>query len=123
MIHVRNLQDDHWTIEVKGHANAAPHGEDIVCAGVSALTIHLVNALTEIVKLNSRQLQYAVREGYVKITVDPDTLDGDTRKQTEMFIHAFGLSLRDMQESYPEFVSYHEGGGWNGKNESSIIRK
>ena len=31
-------------VEVSGHSNYAPQGEDIVCAGVSALTLMCANA-------------------------------------------------------------------------------
>lgn len=35
---VRNSTGDITGFSVTGHANTAPHGEDIVCAGISALT-------------------------------------------------------------------------------------
>ena len=35
-------------IHVSGHANMAPHGTDIVCAAVSALTLTLIQGLKEI---------------------------------------------------------------------------
>ena len=31
------IQNEFKSIEVKGHANAAPYGQDIVCSGVSAV--------------------------------------------------------------------------------------
>lgn len=35
-------------LAINGHANAAPHGHDVVCAAVSALTFSLVAALHEL---------------------------------------------------------------------------
>lgn len=35
-------------LEVKGHAGTAPCGKDIVCAGVSAVTLTLLRGLEEI---------------------------------------------------------------------------
>lgn len=35
----------HIAIDVSGHANAAPKGEDVICAGVSALVLTLAEAL------------------------------------------------------------------------------
>ena len=35
-------------IRVQGHANAAPKGQDIVCAAVSALTLTLIRGLKDI---------------------------------------------------------------------------
>ena len=36
------------SFRIEGHANYAPHGYDIICAGVSALVDGLVNACNEI---------------------------------------------------------------------------
>ncbi|MEN6414495.1 MAG: ribosomal-processing cysteine protease Prp [Veillonellales bacterium] len=44
---VRNLAGAITGFSVKGHTNTAPHGEDIVCAGVSALTQTAVLGLQE----------------------------------------------------------------------------
>lgn len=47
-------------IEVKGHANSAPNGEDLICATVSGLTVTLACALKD-----------AKRQGMVKdLTLD-----------------------------------------------------
>lgn len=32
------MRDGYMAIEVDGHADYAPHGQDIVCAGISAIT-------------------------------------------------------------------------------------
>ena len=49
MIHIRiKVKDRHVTIDVNGHANAAPKGEDVVCAGVSTLVLTLVEALVRV---------------------------------------------------------------------------
>ena len=39
-------------IHVSGHANMAPHGTDIVCAAVSALTLTLIQGLKEIAHMS-----------------------------------------------------------------------
>jgi hypothetical protein len=38
-------------IQVSGHANTAPHGADIVCSAVSALTLTLIRGLKEIARI------------------------------------------------------------------------
>ena len=35
------------SLTVKGHANSAPHGEDLVCAAVSSILVGGCNALNE----------------------------------------------------------------------------
>lgn len=45
MITVLVAQD---RIHLSGHANTAPHGSDIVCSAVSAITLTLIRGLKEI---------------------------------------------------------------------------
>ena len=40
-------KDNRFNLCVDGHATSAPKGEDVICAGVSTLTITLAQALTE----------------------------------------------------------------------------
>ena len=49
MIQVRitKSQEKILSIDVKGHANSAAYGSDLVCAEVSAIMIGLCNALDE----------------------------------------------------------------------------
>ena len=66
-----------------GHAGYAPEGEDIICAGVSALVINTVNSI----------------ENLTDMTVTTDT-DEDTGKLTVLFqkeaTHDTGLLMRSL---------------------------
>ena len=53
MINVRVRQN---SIEVSGHAGAAPRGQSVPCAGVSAMTWMLGKGLKEIVDLPGFEL-------------------------------------------------------------------
>ncbi|MCH5199208.1 MAG: ribosomal-processing cysteine protease Prp [Oscillospiraceae bacterium] len=57
------------TIEIKGHTGAGKIGEDLVCAGVSALLITLIAALeTNDIKFSSQ-----VKDGYGRVSsLSPD---------------------------------------------------
>ena len=57
------------SLEVKGHANSAPHGQDLVCAGVSAILIGGLNNLD-----NVKSFDIKIEEGY---TADLVILSGD----------------------------------------------
>ena len=43
--YVRGDNPPHHHLLIRGHANAAPHGHDIVCAGVSAIAFALLGFL------------------------------------------------------------------------------
>jgi len=54
-------------IEIKGHANKAPYGEDIVCAGVSSLVISHINLIERFNLL--KNIETKIEEGYFSIKV------------------------------------------------------
>ncbi len=51
-------------LEVNGHAGIAPCGRDIVCAGVSAITLTLLHGLEEIARMEVESISV---NGYVSV--------------------------------------------------------
>lgn len=57
-------------VKIRGHAGYAPHGQDIVCAGVTALTQTLVESIET---LTGNKMIYDISPGRVDIEIkDPD---------------------------------------------------
>ena len=54
-------------LKVKGHSNDAPYGEDLICAGISTLTVALACALKD-----------AKRQGFIEEDMIMDFESGDT---------------------------------------------
>ena len=50
------------SLEVKGHANSAPHGEDLICAAVSSIITGGLNNLN-----NPKGFNLKLEEGYAYI--------------------------------------------------------
>ncbi|HPY79431.1 MAG: ribosomal-processing cysteine protease Prp [Erysipelotrichaceae bacterium] len=50
------------SLEVKGHANSAPHGEDLVCAAVSAVVTGGFNAIQDVA-----HVELVLQEGYASL--------------------------------------------------------
>ncbi len=46
----KNKNGEYIGVDTIGHADAAEYGEDIYCAGVSALFINMVNSIEELTK-------------------------------------------------------------------------
>lgn len=63
MIEVRVRKNE---IKVSGHAMYAPHGQDIVCAGVSSLVRTLIRSIED---LTRDEIEYKVSPGWVGYTV------------------------------------------------------
>mgnify|MGYP005756881029 FL=1 len=85
---------------VRGHAGYAEYGKDIVCAAVSALTITLENALSELSDVPIMEKTY-VREKNTIIFI-PTPSD-----KTDLLIEMYKLGIESAQESYPDYVKLH----------------
>ena len=81
-------------LEVKGHANSAPHGKDLVCAAVSAVLTGGFNNLR-----NFKSYELKLDEGYAlfKSNVALDAHD-------EAVIETIICGLNTIKEEDPEFI-------------------
>lgn len=82
-------------IEMRGHANYAEHGKDIVCAGVSALIQTLIQSVEE---LTADKIEYSMSPGTVDIKFW--CLSGETKT----LIDAFFIGVQLIANTYPENV-------------------
>ena len=81
-------------LEVRGHANSAPHGEDLVCAEVSAVITGGFNNLR-----NHKDYELKLDEGYALFKADSQ-LDA----HDEVVIETIICGLKSIHESYPKFI-------------------
>lgn len=78
----------YW-FKVTGHANSAPYGQDIVCAGVSSLYITITNQLLKLGRTFERD------EGFF-------ILDGQAKEEVCVVLLHDGI--KSIAEEYPEYV-------------------
>ncbi|GAB6088050.1 ribosomal-processing cysteine protease Prp [Alkaliphilus crotonatoxidans] len=100
----RNHQGTIIRYEISGHANAADHGEDIVCAAISVLSQTTLLALHEIVKIETN---YQVRSGFLSCEL-PKMMSQEQRQQTELLLETMILGIRNLMISYSEYISLHD---------------
>jgi uncharacterized protein YsxB (DUF464 family) len=81
---------------VSGHANAADKGEDLICAGVSAITVGTLNALDELVKGSTND---SMKEGYIHISVNTINPTQQTILQSML------IQLKSIQEAHPKYIT------------------
>ena len=81
-------------LEIKGHANSAPHGQDLVCAAVSAVITGGFNNLN-----NHKNYELKLDEGYAlfQSNVPLDAHD-------ETVIETIICGLNTIKETNPEFI-------------------
>ncbi len=87
------------TIEVKGHANYAEYGHDIVCASISTVCIYTAN-LIEKLNLSYNIIDLVCDEGYFRLQV----------KTTDVTANAIfenlEYTLEEISKQYPKYLTY-----------------
>jgi Predicted ribosomal protein len=94
----------------EGHANYAKRGEDIVCAGVSAVTVGTVNAIET---LTGIRLPYSMRNGWLQSAI-PETGAPAADDKVQLLLESMVVMLDTIQQSYGKYVvvreTYEQGG-------------
>lgn len=97
-------QDIFVGTQVTGHANFAEHGQDIVCAAVSVLTINTENTLNGILKLKEDQLKVIQEDNLIAVSINPEKLKEEQLKDTQLIFKSFELGIQNMVRQYPQFI-------------------
>jgi len=103
MVIVRLERDGEGRISsftVQGHADYAEYGKDIVCAGVSAVTVGTLNAIEALLGV---ELDAQVEEGYLQASVPP--LEGNKLEQTQLLLESMLVMLKSIEKSYGKHIS------------------
>ena len=87
------------SLTIQGHAGAAPYGQNLVCAAVSALVYALAQRLTEQEGAFERPPVIRLEPGSAEITAFPSA-DYAVRVQEDFRLIQSGLCL--METHYPE---------------------
>ena len=96
----RNQENEIMAYAVSGHAETAPHGEDIVCAAVSVLTQTTILSMIHIL---GQQPVYSMNEGKLSCQVSVD-LNADERREATILLESMLLGLKNIQQQYPAII-------------------
>ena len=78
-------------LEMKGHANTAAYGEDLLCAAISAIITGGFNAFDdEDIK------EITLDEGYAKVIISSD--------KGQIILNTIIVQLKTMEEAYPKNI-------------------
>lgn len=86
------------------HVEYAEEGADIICAAISALTMHTLNGLTDIVGI---QVGFEVREAYLECIL-PSDLSEEDAKSAKVLMDALYLSLDNLKKQYETYITITE---------------
>ena len=96
MIEITQRKDG---ISIKGHANYAEHGKDIVCSAVSALVQTLIQSVEE---LTADKIEYDMQPGAVHIKF------WCLSDQSKVLVNAFFIGVKSIAAAYPKNVKLTE---------------
>ncbi|WP_144511200.1 ribosomal-processing cysteine protease Prp [Bacillus sp. FJAT-22090] len=90
------------SFEMKGHADFAEHGKDLVCAGASAVSFGAVNAiiaLTEITPI----IEQKGNGGYLYVEV-PSISNPEKAANMQLILEAMIVSLQTIEQDYSKYI-------------------
>ncbi|MCV3753948.1 ribosomal-processing cysteine protease Prp [Ureaplasma zalophigenitalium] len=81
---------------IQGHAFAGKHGQDIVCAGVSAISLSALNWF------NEKAINVIIRDGYYHLTIV------QKNKTNLMYLNLIYIQLAGIAQSYHQYIEIQE---------------
>lgn len=90
---------------LKGHADFAEHGKDIVCAGVSAVSFGTVNAVIKLAKVEPL-IKQADGGGFLQFQL-PDKMETESFAKAQVLLEGMVVSLKTIEQQYGEFIQIH----------------
>lgn len=96
-----NLEGDRIrSFSVKGHAGDLGAGENIYCAGVSAIT---QTALLGLLKHLTTEAVYEISDGWISCEL-PAQLDENEQEKAQVILSTMEAGLLAMQEVYSDYL-------------------
>ena len=100
MIKVKYYYDDEFSLKefcLKGHADFAEIGYDIVCAAVTSNAVAVINSLDKLVKVEFEKV--IGKEGHIECIVKDEYL-----KDANLLLNHFQLAIEEIKREYPKNI-------------------
>lgn len=89
---------------VDGHAQYGDPGKDIVCAGVSAVTVGTVNAVEALAGLT---LKSRMKNGFLRVDI-PAELGDELSSKVQLLLESMIVMIQTIEQSYGAYIAMHE---------------
>jgi uncharacterized protein YsxB (DUF464 family) len=93
-----------YSFAVEGHADFAEYGRDIVCAGVSAVTVGTVNAIEVLLGIVPAT---RMKNGFLSARM-PDHLSGDQQEKLQLLLESMLIMLKSIEQNYGNYIKIQE---------------
>ncbi len=94
MINIEIIGSPINKIIIKGHADYAENGKDIVCAGVSSIVTGTINALEQITK---KKPCFVIKEGFSEVEFKNDD-------EEQIIANVMKVQLETIENSYKKYI-------------------
>ncbi|WP_075982442.1 ribosomal-processing cysteine protease Prp [Bacillus massilinigeriensis] len=98
---IRNESGAIQSFTLSGHALFANHGNDIVCAGASAVSIGSINAIIALTGVTPEIEQG--ESGFLRCVI-PDDLPEDTQEKVQLLLEGMLVSLQTIERDYGRHI-------------------
>ena len=89
------LKNNFYTeLTIKGHANFAEEGSDIVCSAVSAIGVGGLNAIE---KIKGEEPNYKIEDGFINVLFETD-------ETSQIIAKTIYTQLKTIEESYGKYL-------------------
>ena len=88
--------------ELSGHAESGPYGYDLVCAGVSAVSFGVVNAIDALCKIDL-EIELANEGGYLHVSI-PNDMNQELSDKVQLLLEGMIISLQTIEREYSQFI-------------------
>lgn len=88
---------------MKGHADFAEAGKDIVCAAASIYSINTINSIEYLVGIED-SIYYDAEDGKIDFGILSEKLSGKEKEQTELLMRSMELAFKSLRDEYNEFI-------------------
>ena len=86
-------------LEIKGHANSAEYGKDLVCAGVSAISVGGLNALAS---LKDKKIELKMSDGHILIR------NSSGNDEAQIILNTIIIQLQTVKEIQKDYIKIIE---------------
>jgi uncharacterized protein YsxB (DUF464 family) len=84
------------SFRVSGHAEFDKPGKDLVCAGVSSVTVGTVNAIEEVAGV---EMECRMAKGFLSAVL-PEGMTEEQERQAALLLESMLVMLRSIRETY-----------------------
>ncbi|PKG21703.1 ribosomal-processing cysteine protease Prp [Niallia nealsonii] len=88
---------------ISGHALFANSGNDIVCAGVSAVSIGAINAVISLTGITPI-IKQGKDGGFLECRI-PDTISEENKQKIQLLLEGMVVSLETIERDYGKYVA------------------